>query len=158
MKYEVTHTVLTSPTRTFRQGEIVEPSDLADHGFDVDFLVRNGAIEGLKGTGDAPRPASGTPGGPRPAPTTTAAATPHMATAPLVDPDGGPGPVTVSGPPGGSHGRADAPQRPGPAAPPADAFDKARQQAKDAAGKADDKAKADADAAAADKAKREGKR
>lgn len=97
-KYEVIHSALQSnqphdgdvknvQVFSFKQGEVVSSEQLAGAGFDVDFLLKNGAIEALKGTDDTPNPKP-LPGFASP-PTTTAAATPNMATVPLVSPDAG---------------------------------------------------------------------
>ena len=51
MKYKVSHSLLTSPDRNFKRGEIVTAEDLVTAGFDVKFLLGAGAIEILEGTG-----------------------------------------------------------------------------------------------------------
>ncbi len=57
MKYEVVHSVLMGASKSFKQGEEVSPEQLTEAGFDVEFLVANGAIEPMRGTfepGDVP--------------------------------------------------------------------------------------------------------
>lgn len=58
MKYEVlfSHlmaTIPNSPDKVFKRGEVVTAKDLTDAGFEVEFLLKNSAIEPLKGSYDA---------------------------------------------------------------------------------------------------------
>lgn len=50
MKYEVLHSYLFGPSRNFKRGEIVSAKELKDAGFDPDFLLKNDAVEPVKGT------------------------------------------------------------------------------------------------------------
>ena len=57
MKYEVIHSVLMGAAKSFKRGEELTPEQLTEAGFDVEFLVRNGAVEPMRGTfepGDVP--------------------------------------------------------------------------------------------------------
>lgn len=54
MKYKVLHSHVHAQNRDpFKRDDIVTKQDLTDAGHDVDFLLRNDAIEALPGTEDA---------------------------------------------------------------------------------------------------------
>lgn len=53
MKYKVISTLLTSPQKDFRAGDVLAPADLKAAGFNADFLIANGALSPLEGTEEA---------------------------------------------------------------------------------------------------------
>lgn len=50
MKYEVLDSVLMGAEKSFKRGEAVTAKQLTDAGFDVEFLLNNKSIEGMRGT------------------------------------------------------------------------------------------------------------
>lgn len=57
-KYNVLHSYLTTPARTFKRGEFVAERELKDAGLDLDFLIANNAVALLPGTGEEYDPES----------------------------------------------------------------------------------------------------
>jgi len=63
MKYKVISTLLTSPQKDFRAGDVVTESDLKPAGFNAEFLIAGGHLSPLEGTeDDSPAAPGGTQG------------------------------------------------------------------------------------------------
>ncbi len=83
MKYKVISTLLISPKKDFRAGDVVTESDLKPAGFNTEFLIAGGHLSPLEGTEDNGTQAPGGTQGTDPVPMKTAE--PGKITEPALD-------------------------------------------------------------------------